>query len=89
MFTEEQKTRIKNSVYSLPTKKRTKILNLASLLSDGENDDIEYDVMISYLDEDMDEELDKALKEAQEGGNQIAYLREEEEKLPSRLRMKK
>lgn len=93
MFTDSQKTRIKNSVFALKPEKRDKILQLASLLSatTGEDDeDMEYSVMISYLDDDMDKELDKALNDAQIAGfSFVESGREEKIKIPSKVVIKK
>lgn len=93
MFTDKQKTRIKNSVFALKPEKRDKILQLASLLSaaTGEDDeDMEYSVMISYLDEDMDKQLDKALNDAQIAGfSFVESGREEKKTIPSKVVIKK
>lgn len=89
MYTEEQKTQIKNSVYSLRASKRKKILTLVSLLSQEPDDDMQFDVMVSYIDDDMDDELDKALKDAQLGGLQVDYIQESESSVPSKLKIKK
>lgn len=88
MYTEAQKTRIKNSVYALPSKKRTKILQLVALVSEEPGDELEYDVMVSFLDNDMNEELDKALKQAQAGGFQFEEVEEIKETVPNKLKIK-
>jgi hypothetical protein len=88
MYTNEQKTRIKNSVYALPAKKRAKILQLVALVSEEPGDELEYDVMVSYMDDDMDKELDEALKQAQAGGFQFEEVEETREPLPNKLKIK-
>jgi hypothetical protein len=88
MYTNEQKIRIKNSVYALPAKKRTKILQLVALLAGEPGDELEYDIMVSYMDNDMNKELDKALKQAQAGGFQFEEVEEAREKLPNKVKIK-
>jgi hypothetical protein len=91
MFTDKQKTRIKNSVFALSPEKRDKIIQLASLVSALEDDeDIEYAVMISYLDDDMDKELDKALNDAQIASFSFVETDGEKKKtIPSKVIIKK
>lgn len=90
MFTEKQKTRIKNSVFALEPEKRNKILQLASLISAVEDsEDIEYSVMVSYLDDDMDKELDKALNDMQIASFSFIDTGDKGSKIPSSVKIVK
>lgn len=91
MYTDEQKSRIKNSVYALPAKKRDKIIKLVSLLSKEQDDDIQFDIMLSYLDDDMNKELDNALKQIQKSGYDFGDMDVQELKnsVPKKVKMNK
>lgn len=93
MFTSEQKTRIKNSVFSLKAEKRHKLMQLASYLSNaGEDEDMEYSVYISYLDDDMNKKLDADFKEVMNSGISIDLPQEDtkrQAKIPNTVRIQK
>ncbi len=90
MYTDEQKTKIKNAVYALKPKKRDKILSLVSLLSSEQDDEMSYDVMLSYMDEDRDDELAKALADAQSGGGRFENTEERPDtSVPNRVKLVK
>lgn len=87
MYTEEQKRRIKNSVFSLPTEKREKILRLVALVSEEPDDDMQFDVMVAYMDKGSDKELEKALKQAQAGGFQFEEVEEIRDSIPKKVKI--
>jgi hypothetical protein len=93
MFTDEQKTRIKNSVFSLKTEKRHKLMQLASYLSNGgEDENMEYSVYISYLDNDMNKKLDADFKEVMNSGISVDLPEEDtkpQPKIPKSVRIQK
>lgn len=88
MYTEDQKNRIKNSVFALPAKKRAKILQLVALVSDEPGDELEYDVMVAYMDDKDDKDLDKALKQAQASGFRFEEVEELRDTVPNKLKIK-
>lgn len=93
MFTSEQKTRIKNSLFSLKAEKRHKLMQLASYLSNaGEDEDMEYSVYISYLDDDMNKKLDADFKEVMNSGISIDLPEEDtkrQARIPNTVRIQK
>lgn len=93
MFTDEQKTRIKNSVFSLKAEKRQKLMQLAAYLSNGgEDEEMEFSVYVSYLDDDMNKKLDADLKEVMNSGISVNFPEEDTKKktrLPKAVRIKK
>jgi hypothetical protein len=93
MFTDEQKTRIKNSVFSLKAEKRHKLMQLASYLSNGgEDENMEYSVYVSYLDDDMNKKLDTDFNEVMNSGISVDLPEEDtkpQPKVPKVVRTKK
>lgn len=89
MMTQDTKDRILRSLYALDADKRHKIMQLASHLMENDDDEMRYEVMVSYLDPDMDKQLDKDFKAMMNSG--FAYLYDNEDpksNVPSKVVLK-
>lgn len=86
---KKTKDRILRSLYALDEEKRHKIMQLAAYLSEDDMDDIRYDVMLSYMDSDSTEKLNRDFELMMNSGFAPMYPEEGgDSKVPNRVILK-